>query len=229
MAYALGGLALHVGEAEPDCWVQLANQLKASCCYCVPHYVRKPPSGDQDEWKALLGYARKADGRSWETKAEYYTRMAGYVTLYGALLQQSSVAHFAPPSEEMTWRPVTNPLGVGAAWAWLARVLNQRPQRITATIVLAFLRPTAHVLAAAYPRQFHKLLRLLANVYSPKIHSLVDGKDQPPEEQAAISNLDTWVGEALKKLEGALIGAPPDADMPAFKLPDNTKDAGEDW
>ena len=89
MAYALGGLALHVGEAEPDCWVQLANQLKTSCCYCVPHYVRKPPSGDQDEWKALLGYARKADGRSWETKAEYYT--AWPRQLYGALLQQSSV------------------------------------------------------------------------------------------------------------------------------------------
>eukprot|EP00967_Tisochrysis_lutea_P080904 scaffold111334_cov34-Tisochrysis_lutea.AAC.6 len=34
-----------------------------------------------------------------------------------------------------------NPHGVTTAWSWIARVLNQKPQRITATILLAFLKP----------------------------------------------------------------------------------------
>ena len=84
---------------------------------------------------------------------------------------------------------MTNPLGVAAAWRWLARVLNQKPQRITPTIILAFLKPSAHALARAYPRQFPKLLRLIIKEFVPKIHQLVDPPADAPEEQAALSNL----------------------------------------
>ena len=83
------------------------------------------PSGSTDEWKELLGYQRKADGKTWESKMDYYTRMAGMVTLYAALLQQSTVASFSPPSERMDVRRVVNPLGVAAAWRWLARCVAQ--------------------------------------------------------------------------------------------------------
>ena len=136
--------------------------------------VRRPPSGDADEWKTLLGYAKKADGVGWESKQDYYTRMAGLLSLYGALLQQASAAHFTPPSEQMQLRPVHNPLGVAAAWRWLARLLNQKPQRISATLLLAFLKPTAHALARAYPRQFVKLLQLVKSSFVPRVHALID-------------------------------------------------------
>ena len=63
MAYALAGLALHVGESEPGVWTTLEEQLIERCCYIVPHYVRRPASGDANEWKGLLGYAKKGMGR----------------------------------------------------------------------------------------------------------------------------------------------------------------------
>ena len=55
--------------------------------------------------------------------------------------------------EHMEMRAVANPLGAKFAWAWLARTLNQRPRPITATLLLAFLKPTAHLLGVAYPKQ----------------------------------------------------------------------------
>ena len=46
MAYALSGLALMVGEHEPNhVWRALESQLMAKCCYCVPYHVRKPAGG----------------------------------------------------------------------------------------------------------------------------------------------------------------------------------------
>jgi hypothetical protein len=43
--------------------------------------------------------------------------------------------------ERMVLHPVPNAHGAAAAWSWVARLLNQKPQRITATILLAFLKP----------------------------------------------------------------------------------------
>ena len=49
--------------------------------------------------------------------------------------------------------------------------------------------------------------------------------------QAAISNLDTWLGDALRTLQSRRpLVPPPDAEMPAFKPPDNTNDSqGDSW
>ena len=194
----------------------------------MPHYIRKPASGNSDEWRESLGYQRKADGKTWEPKMDYYNRMAGMVTLYAALLQQSTVASFSPPSEQMDVRSVVNPLGVAAAWRWLARLCNQRPQRITATILLAFLKPSAHALAASYPRQFGKLLRHISTDVVRKIHALIDQADAP-EEKAALSNLETWLENTHAGLrQGRPIPEPAEMEMPAFKEPDNTSDARDD-
>ena len=186
-----------------------------------------PRGGDAVEWKEALGCAKRGDGKSFESKLDYYTRMGGCVYLYAALLQQSTAGYFAPPSEHMEVRPVVNPLGVAAAWRWLARLLNQKPRMITATILLAFLKPSAHALAA-YPRQFGKLLRHCRGVFVAKMHALVD-KAEAPEEKAALSNLETWLDGALDGLAaGRPLEIPTDSEMPAFKAPDDTRDAGED-
>jgi nucleoporin GLE1 len=217
-----------VGEASPGVWTSLEEQLRERCCYIVPHYVRRPASGSSDEWMELLGYAKRASGVGWESKQDYYARMAGFVTLYAALLQQATVPHFTPPAEAMQTRPVTNPLGVAAAWRWLARLLNQKPHRISATILLAFLKPSAHALARAYPRQFPKLLRTIDSAYIPKIHALIDAADAP-EEQAALSNFKTWLANALAELAARRpLKEPAEAEMPVFKEPDNTGDPGDD-
>ena len=78
---------------------------------------------------------------------------------------------------------------VAAAWRWLARLCNQRPQRVTATILLAFLKPSAPALSLAYPRQFIKLLRLILQGVVPKIHALVDADDLPEEKAALVTAL----------------------------------------
>ncbi len=159
---------------------------------------------------------------------DYYARMAGFVTLYAALLQQSTCAHFQPPSEEMILRSVTNPLGMPAAWRWLARLLNQKPQRISATILLAFLKPSSHALNRAYPRQFLKLLKLIESDYLKKIHALIDTADAP-EEKAALSNLETWLGNTMKELNARRpLVEPEEAKMEVFKEPDDTSEAGGD-
>ena len=123
-------------------------------------------------YKESIGYVRRADGLAFEKKESYYNRMAGFVLLFAATLQMQAVPHFeaaarGEPGDRMQSRPVANPLGAKAAWQWLARSLNQRPRPITATLLLAFLKPTAHVLAAAYPTQFPKLLRFVKETCAP--------------------------------------------------------------
>jgi len=232
MAYALAGFVLHVGEQHPTLWDCVQKQLQAACCYCVPYFPAKPAGGSNDDHLLLLGYRFKSDGKTFEAKKDHYARAAGHVTLYAALLQQSWVAHFRPPREDMQRRPVSNPLGVAAAWTWLARLVNQPPRQITATLLLAFLKPSAHALLAAYPKQFPKLLRFLASTYSAKIHAKVDGSDKPPEEQAALMTLDSWLKDTLAGLTASRQIPPPKEmlDMPEFKPPDDTRDSsGNDF
>jgi len=233
MAYALAALALQVGEVEPRVWPTLAAHMKASCCYCIPYYHRKPSASasleEWDRWKQEAGYGKKADGKTWESKREYYDRMAGRVTMYATLLQQSTYGDFHPPSEEMTTRAAPNLLGTATAWVWLAKVINQAPQRITATLLLAFLQPSAHALAEAYPRQFRKLLSFVNDVYVVKIQAVVDGDSKLAEEQAALSTLRTFVGGALKTLaSGRPLPRPTESEMLIFKAPDNTDEAQSD-
>jgi hypothetical protein len=234
MAYALSGFVLHVGERFPLLWECLLARLQASCCYCVPYYPENT-TGNTDEFKKRLGYKQN------ETKKEYYARMAGYVTLYAALLQQSSIARFPPqsagngdnfdwtrPDAKMEMRPVQGgfaPKGVlpmARAWAWLARLLNHSPGSITATILLAFLKPCAHALHAAYPKQFPKLLTFLQTTYLAKIRDKVSGQGNAADETAALVNLESWFALLAK---GGRVPKPKEADMPEYKPPDDLRDA----
>ena len=222
MAYALASMALQAGEAEPLIWESIAAQVKAKCPYCVPYYVPNPPSGNAEEWKQLLGY------KSGEKKADYYARMGAMVYLYAALLQQTTAGTFNPPNVNMVIRPIVNPLGVRTAWTWLARLLNQKPKLVTPTILLAFLKPSAHALAAAYPRQFGKLLRHCRTVFVPKLHALIDNADKP-EEKAALMTLEGWLDKGLAELAaGRPLVIPSEAEMPEFKPPDDTGEGGDD-
>ena len=236
MAYALSGFVLHVGERRPVLWECLLARLQASCCYCVPYYPENP--GNTDEFKKRLGY------KQGETKKDFYARMAGYVTLYAALLQQSSIAQFPPqsagnalfdrtrPDAKMQTRPVQGgfaPKGVSPmarAWAWLARLLNHPPGNITATILLAFLKPCAHALHAARPTQFVELLTFLQTTYLAKIRDKVSGQGYPAEEVAARVNLESWLIDTSALLaKGGRVPEPKEADMPEYKPPDDLRDA----
>ncbi|KAL1521372.1 hypothetical protein AB1Y20_021038 [Prymnesium parvum] len=232
MAFALASLTLLAGDHEPLLWQCVHAHLRAACCYAVPHFVRRPPSGSLDEWKDELGYARRGDGKGHESKEQYYNRMRGYITMYGALLQVQRVPLFNPPSEQMELRPATNPLGTRTAWAWLARMLNQKPQRISASLLHAFLVPTAHALHASYPRQFRKVLRVMQDKYIPKLRETVcggEGTEHGAEERGAVSVLESFVEEALAAIAGGRgPEVPKAADMLVFKAPDDTREVQDD-
>jgi hypothetical protein len=78
-----------------------------------------------------LGYKKKLsakdenDPASYETEEQYFERMSGILSLYAAFTQINF--------------PGKHPHGLSHAWAWLARVLNIKPRRITAQLVLTFL------------------------------------------------------------------------------------------
>lgn len=75
-----------------------------------------------------------------------------------------------------------------------------------------------------------RLLKLIEGSYVVKIHALIDDADAP-EEKAALSNLETWLGTTLKQLAaGRPLQVPDDAEMAVFKEPDDTTDKqNDDW
>ena len=133
------------------------------------------------------------------------------------------------------------------AWAWLARLLNHKPGNITATILLAFLKPCAHALSREYPTQFSKLLSFLQTTYLAKIRDMVDAKARPPnmvagqgnpaaEEQAALVNLESWLDKLFDRIGGRFVTPVPEpkeaSDMIEYKPPDDTRaatDGGGDF
>ena len=125
------------------------------------------------------------------------------------------------------------------AWAWLARLLNHKPGNITATILLAFLKPCAHALSCAYPTQFRKLLHFLKTTYRAKIRDMIDAKIRkatPPnmvagqgnpaaEEEAALMNLESWLNGLPK--DGSVPEPKEASDMIEYKPPDDTRAADD--
>ena len=66
----------------------------------------------------------------------------------------------------------------------------------------------------------------------PRASHQVDGSDKPPEEQAALMTLDSWLKDTLAGLTASRQIPPPKEmlDMPEFKPPDDTRDSsGNDF
>jgi len=228
MAYPLAMLATSVGARCPALTQHLRAHFCAACCYVTPHYVRRPAGATDDAWREAMGYQRRA--RGFEPKEQYYNRMAGYLTLWAALLQAEAVPIYDERTEQMRMEPHANPAGAAEAWRWLARLANQKAQRITPTLLLAFLKPSAHMLARRYPRQTEKLLRFLATDYLLSVESLLAASSgaSGAEERAALAVLSSWLKETREALRCGRLKPPADAvEMPDFLIPDDTREAGE--
>ena len=128
-------------------------------------------------------------------------------------------------------RPVVNPLGAAHCWAWLARVLNQKPRKITATLLLAMLKPTSHMLADKYPKQFKKLLRFIEKNYLEQIKAkLVEWGNDAAEEKVSEALLRAYVTETLDDLRGlGKLEPPVETNMDEIKPPDDLSNAGGDY
>ncbi len=114
---------------------QLTDALLAHfnkvCPYTVPYYIPKIQGQTDGQWLVALGYKKKSgatddnDVNSYEAEESYYERMAGLIRLYAAFMQIDY--------------PGNHPHGLSNAWSWMARIMNMKPRKITATMILAFI------------------------------------------------------------------------------------------
>eukprot|EP00180_Rhodochaete_pulchella_P000818 Plantae.Rhodophyta-Rhodochaete_pulchella.ctg16478.p1 GENE.Plantae.Rhodophyta-Rhodochaete_pulchella.ctg16478~~Plantae.Rhodophyta-Rhodochaete_pulchella.ctg16478.p1 ORF type:complete len:208 (+),score=30.31 Plantae.Rhodophyta-Rhodochaete_pulchella.ctg16478:70-624(+) len=137
-----------------------------ACAFTVPQHILKPQGLDNDAYKKLLGF------RSGETQERFYERMAGILTLYGAVVQTN-----IPRQAGLG----ANPHGIGCAWAWLARMANLKPRKITATCLISFLTVAGYEMSLLYGKQFGKLLDAIQTWVVPNLPA-----DAPPGPAARL-------------------------------------------
>jgi len=171
VAEGQGQVMLHLHSAFPIAAVavfltgqypQLANVILGHfykvCPYTIPRQVHRLKGQTEDEYRTALGYL---DG---ETTDQYYERMVGYLSLYSAIMQ-TDLSAFG----------TRNPIGIERAWTWLAKTVNGKTRRITATLIITFLEICGYEMHRTYRLQFSKLLKLILNQLIPTLPS-----DSPP-------------------------------------------------
>lgn len=88
----------------------------------MPFQVHRLKGQTEEEYRMAIGYLEG------ETTDQYYERMVGYLSLYSAIMQTDLRAF-----------GIQNPIGIEKAWTWLAKTVNSKTRRITATLLITFL------------------------------------------------------------------------------------------
>lgn len=150
-AFPLAEVAVGVGVAHPEFIAMLIARLNSVCPLTVPKHLGYRPGSNEDEYLRAVGYRIIIDDDDGEVEKEstddFIARCQGYLLLYAAMTQSDVPA---------------NPLGLGSAWAYLARTINALPAtRLTAVAVESFMKVAGFKLAAVYKGQFLKLLQVL--------------------------------------------------------------------
>ncbi|KAJ2724462.1 hypothetical protein GGI07_001974 [Coemansia sp. Benny D115] len=175
-AYPLAATAVLLMQQYPLLVDMVLIRLVKKCPYVIPQYIARTPSQSQEEYLRSIGYKEKEEGEL-ESEGIYCERMAGMLALYAAILQTPQLAN----------KP--NPLPVSHAWAWLARMINMPPRSISPLLVQTFLSIAGTSMAAAYGKQFTKVMDVLSTAWIPSI------ADSSPSAIAAKSNIRGFVDE----------------------------------
>lgn len=176
--FGLASLAVAIWCRNKDIGRLILSFLYLNCPYLALIRLTKGDKSEEEFFKSL-GYIIE-DGNV-EHESKFLDRMAGYVSLYAAIIISS------PPS---TSGP--HPHGLEHAWKWLSSVMNSEPlPGITATLIFNFLDICGRRLMTTYGRQFWKLVELLNASFLPKVRTC--GGDGGP-----ISRLEDFLSQALK-------------------------------
>ena len=180
-AFAIAAVIVALWVEFPVLGRLILAHFYRKCPYLIPYYMdQKQGQSDTDHYKQL-GYEYSENGQI-ESQDKFLKRMSGLVRLYAAILITDSRRNQAP-----------NPHGLGAAWRFLAAVLNMPPRGdITTTVLLDLLQVTAFKLAPVYGRQFRKLVHLLCTEYFALIRGITDAS-------GPVSRLDEWLQKALRR------------------------------
>ncbi|KAJ1723936.1 hypothetical protein LPJ53_001745 [Coemansia erecta] len=190
-AYPLAAAAVLLAQRFAELPALLLVRLVKKCPVCVPAFPPREPGQPADAYRRSIGY-REQDEGVLESEALYAERMAGMVALLAALAQTPALDGRA------------NPVPLALAWTWLARMLNLPPRAISPLLVLTVLTTAGTALAAAYGRQFAKLMDTLEREWIPGIAA------DDPAAVAARSNLEGFVDEyrrlgVLRECDGRVI------------------------
>ncbi|KAJ1656401.1 hypothetical protein IWQ61_004025 [Dispira simplex] len=150
-AYPLAHLCVLMFQAQPKFLDVLLARLIKRCPYIVPAYPNQCPNESRHHFLRRIGY-RKSGEHGLEDEAMYTEKMTGYIVFYAAIMQTRAIMSI-------------NVYGLERAWIWLSRLLNIRPQHVSATVIQAFFEAAGTRFLQAYPLQGGKMIRTLMNDY----------------------------------------------------------------
>ena len=171
LAYLVGQLCQHDPRLFPAVFL---GTLQQRCIYAVPRYLSTQQFKDRGSYMEALGYKRTGESQAWQDEATYFERMRGLVSLLAAFMQSPMQNH---------------PHGLPAAWAWLARILNQKPRSATAAVLDAFLRTAGFMLHKTYGKQFIKILIFIKTDFAARL----DQDAKYPARRAARDQLLQYI------------------------------------
>ncbi|KAF6003397.1 Nuclear pore complex nucleoporin component [Cyanidiococcus yangmingshanensis] len=171
-SFALGAVLVRITQTTPSMRSVVLGAFYHQCPYTMPHWYRRRPDESPEHFRIRMGY-RKPD----EPFERYMERMGGYISLFAAMCQ--TALQNAPP----------NPYGLGLLWTWIARLINTKPRRMTALLLVNALEVAGHAMSLRYGTQFGKLLQLIRDEIVPNLP-----RDAPPGPTARLVH---WVEDAL--------------------------------
>ncbi|KAJ1667745.1 hypothetical protein EV178_001213 [Coemansia sp. RSA 1646] len=183
-AFPLAAATVLVMRRFPQLADMLLVRLVKKCPYVIPEYVARKDGQSVEEYLRSIGYKEKDDDEL-ETENIYVERMAGMIALFAAIVQTTDASGVADAQKHL--------LSIHLGWTWLARMVNLSPRAISPLLVHTFLSIAGPSMLAAYGKQLHKLLDVLAGEWIAEIKSSKD-----PVAVAATSNLCGFLDDYKK-------------------------------
>ncbi len=181
-AFPIAQVVLDVGIHQKMLIPVLVHLMMARCPYAVPRYVEREEGRTDQAHRLAMGYLL-IEGNQIEGEQTYTERMAGMISLYGAIVQGEPTIG------------VANVYGIENGWVWLASILNIKPHPITPFVICAFLENAGYVMWRKYKDHFVKLMHFVRTQYLQMI---------PPGSVAAKTRMEIYIGAFFKKAQPSL-------------------------
>lgn len=164
MAFAIAAIIVALWNDHSDFGELLLAHFHKICPFTVPVFMPKKEGQTNEEYYKSLGYKYSENGNV-EKQDKFLKRMSGLMRLYISITVTSQ-------RKGITKK---HPYGLRHTWRWLAAILNSESQPNTsdlrATLILDVLEVAGNSLWSVYPKQFQKMLMLLANEYYPRMQN----------------------------------------------------------
>ncbi|GJD07659.1 Nucleoporin GLE1 [Galdieria sulphuraria] len=180
-AFAIAAVIIAVTAEFSELKQLFLAQFHNVCIFTIPAYAMRSKHDSVEKYWQSMGWK---DG---ETLERFYERMSGYLALHAAVIQ-TEIPSLA-----------NNLFGIDSGWTWLARVVNMKPRRFTAFVLISFLEIAGYALNKHYGRQFEKLLRLIQGHILPNLPS-----NAPPGPTARLQSFieDFYNNKTIKEPQG---------------------------